>query len=283
MIGGIRVASVHVRSGGDTKRGEGVLFFEMVIRDVPYACATRISTGYPWGDCSRSRDMRAQCCPSMGQVGRGRERGGGGLARGGEERKGEESLRLCRAIWRYSGKGYKFHREQIDKRLLYGSLRFFHSAHLVAAGTQSRDFYRRHRGPVYCLIVRVLPARDSPRRFKSIYKRGKVLIVRGHPSSNDLARAATRLVDRQLLPWLILIMDILDREIFIYTIIIKYFERNEEKYQFWNFSEIWNSNNDDPKFEWWIYLKIFEILCQVKTRWSLEFLVQWNGNLKKME
>lgn len=191
-----------------------------------------------------------------------------------EGRKGEESLRLCRAIWRYSGKGYKFHREQIDKRLLYGSLRFFHSAHLVAAGTQSRDFYRRHRGPVYCLIVRVLPARDSPRRFKSIYKRGKVLIVRGHPSSNDLARAATRLVDRQLLPWLILIMDILDREIFIYTIIIKYFERNEEKYQFWNFSEIWNSNNDDPKFEF---------LCQVKTRWSLEFLVQWNGNLKKME
>lgn len=138
-----------------------------------------------------------------------------------EGRKGEESLRLCRAIWRYSGKGYKFHREQIDKRLLYGSLRFFHSAHLVAAGTQSRDFYRRHRGPVYCLIVRVLPARDSPRRFKSIYKRGKVLIVRGHPSSNDLARAATRLVDRQLLPWwLILIMDILDREIFILRLLL---------------------------------------------------------------
>lgn len=119
-----------------------------------------------------------------------------------EGRKGEESLRLCRAIWRYSGKGYKFHREQIDKRLLYGSLRFFHSAHLVAAGTQSRDFYRRHRGPVYCLIVRVLPARDSPRRFKSIYKRGKVLIVRGHPSSNDLpVRLLAWLIDNFYLGW----------------------------------------------------------------------------------
>lgn len=156
MIGGIRVASVHVRGGGDTEKGGGV-FFEMVIRDVPYACATRISTGYPWGDCSRSRDMRAQCCPSMGQVEKEEEKEARASWDGG--RGGGGSLRLCRAIWRYSGKGYKFHRQQIDKRLLYGSLDSFSLPTWLRRETQSRGFYRRHRGPVYCLIVRVLLAR----------------------------------------------------------------------------------------------------------------------------
>lgn len=124
MIGGIRVASVHVRSGeeeGGGKRREGgrVFFsrwwFEMYLMRAPRGSVPDIRevTAVGVGICGRSvvrvwakwREERERVLEKEAAV----------------SWEGWGSLRLCRAIWRYSGKGYKFHRQQIDKRLLYGS------------------------------------------------------------------------------------------------------------------------------------------------------------------
>lgn len=143
MIGGIRVASVHVRSGTrrykkGKEREEGFFsrwWFEMYLMRAPRGSVPDIRevTAVGVGICGLSVVRVGQVEGRGGEMGRRkRVRETGGEGRGG-------SLRLCRAIWRYSGKGYKFHRQQIDKRLLYGSLHSFF-AHLVAARTQSRGF-----------------------------------------------------------------------------------------------------------------------------------------------
>lgn len=121
MIGGIRVASVHVRGGGDTEKGGGVFsrwWFEMYLMRAPRGSVPDIRevTAVGVGICGRS-------VVRVWAKWRKRRRRRRGLRETG--RGGGGSLRLCRAIWRYSGKGYKFHRQQIDKRLLYGSLDSF--------------------------------------------------------------------------------------------------------------------------------------------------------------